>query len=328
MAANASDANFVDRLFFRAFTGAAMLSPAYAGKGKLPREMFERYKAACVDVGDVPMDIGAFSAIFKNVEYTSDERATSETNMFGQLLARNKNHEYDPYVKQDDLEDLDDMPESTVWLGRRLIVAAPGFGHMVHSGQTEWARALQRQMREAFAYVNCNTFHLAAMVRRLVGEAVAKLGPDWKKELDRFSALADKMEEAPFAGLQWPLPTEQRITSWPRLALIGLEYRLTNITDAAERDRVFKYKDLVARKVKNASDVNVCKRLAETIPRGLMGKKALLEGASLTVAQWIMKGESEDSRREVLRLLTEADIKCEWRKNQEELADKNKRKGE
>jgi hypothetical protein len=103
---------------------------------------------------------------------------------------------------------------------------------------------------------------------------------------------------------------------------------LANITNAAERDKVSKYKDRVARKVRNASDVDVCKHLAKIMPKGTEGKKALLEGASLAVAQRVMKGESEHSCKEVLRLLTEGGIECEWRKNQEELANRKMRKGE
>ncbi len=94
---------------------------------------------------------------------------------------------------------------------------------------------------------------------------------------------------------------EQTVSSWPRLALIGLEHRAANIVNASEAEHFAKYK----RSVEDKVDREMCRHLAKFIPSGPK-LKVMVEGASLAVAERVIKSEHEP--REVLRLLTEADI--------------------
>jgi hypothetical protein len=219
--------------------------------------------------------------------------------MFGQLLAFgfdranlfhadgtpdiDKPPSHDPYFK---VSDLITRPEYDRWYG------SDGEGLEPIS---DLAWSIMMQLRIVYADMHSSTVKFALGVRILAAPHVIHLQGPWRAELETLDQVAGEIAGRPFTGLVKQLPEHHQVASWPRFAVVGLDYHKRSLKDEKEKDTWDKYNvGGIRKKISPPQDLDICDAVVDLLPKqNVVAIAMMIETKSFQDSRKMLEGRDK-----------------------------------
>jgi len=200
---------------------AAILLPAYSDENHIAKQIHKRVKAACTTYGAQYPDEADIAQGINHVAKSNQHLPNTVTGMMACLVARDHDLKFNLGVTTVEMADIGDL---------RNIGYKDGF-----------ATQLFTQAQMVYDGFHKSTINFVLEVATIINNHKVLLGGPAEVEMKNVQTMRQLVEGRPFVAMTPTQVTSLRVSQFPHMAYLALQYRLRSLSDPQEKQRFEKY---------------------------------------------------------------------------------------
>nr|XP_053644330.1 uncharacterized protein LOC128696930 [Cherax quadricarinatus] len=261
-------------------TAVYALAPSWSRTELLAEHIYKRICAALSQSGTV-IKLDEVKRILAAINWPREATNSRVDEVIGQVLAINKQGHFDLKTERVDLIPIDELE--------------------VEFHLSRWSASLLEQMRMVYINFRGKTVRFGVAVREAARTHLEGLHEAFTRELSSIDQIADDVSRYPYLSCRYTIPTQYRISTFPRICYLGLLYFMKNLETEKEKKTFEQYNiSRVAEAITSQGDRKLVESLAQVLPTEILYLTAQLVAMCSEKQGDIIASSMDDAEVEAL----------------------------